>query len=312
MGAFQAGAVLALFEAGIEVDVFHGSSAGALNAVFLAARPGLDRGDQLAALWTDPSMTRLLRPGWSARVRGLARSVRRDGGLLDAGPLRRLVQRHVPVTHLEELAAPVTVTTTCLDCASASRHGAGRIDDAVLASCALPGLFPPVRLADGHLHVDGGILDGVPVAAAVEAAAADDRVVVVDCGLAPVTGRVDVCAAASDVLTGAACGVPVEPGLLPYVAPVENGVGAMDTVLRAFTVARTVANRSAVRDALDDPRVHVVPHVADAWAAGLLPVLPTGPRDVSRADDLVRAGREVTRRWLAAQAWVGSPPMQHR
>jgi predicted acylesterase/phospholipase RssA len=204
------------------------------------------------------------------------------------------------------------VTTTCLDCGAARRHGGGRIEDAVLASCALPGLFPPVRLPDGHLHVDGGILDGVPVAAALERASPEDRVLVLDCGLAPVTGRVDVCAAASEVLTGPACGVAVEPGVSPYEPPVEKGVGALDAVLRAFTVARTVANRSAVRDALDDPRVHVAPHVADAWAAGLLPVLPTGPRDVSRADDLVHAGREVTRRWLGVQAWAGSPPVQHR
>jgi predicted acylesterase/phospholipase RssA len=312
MGAFQAGAVLALLEAGIGIDLFHGSSVGALNAVFLAVRPDLDRGRELVALWADPSMVRLLRPGWSSRLRGLARSVRRDGGLLDAGPLRRLVERHVPVPRLDELAVPVTVTTTCLDCGAPRRHGEGPIGDAVLASCALPGLFPPVRLSDGHLHVDGGILDGVPVAAALETAAPADRVLVMDCGLAPVTGRVDVCAAASDVLTGSACGVPVEAGTLPYVAPVENGVGALDTVLRAFTVARTAANRSAVREAVDDPRVHVVPHVADAWAAGLLPTLPTGPRDVRRADDLLQAGREVTDRWLAAQAGTGSASAQHR
>ena len=182
----------------------------------------------------------------------------------------------------------------------------------VLASCALPGIFRPVRLADGHLHVDGGILDGVPISAALQTAAPEDRILVLDCGLAPVTGRVDVCAAASDVLAGQACGVPVEPGQPVYVAPVESSFGALDTVLRAFTVARAAANRAAVREALDDPRVHVVPHVADAWAAGLLEVLPTGPRDVSRSADLLRAGRAVTERWLAGQSWVGSAASEHR
>jgi hypothetical protein len=150
------------------------------------------------------------------------------------------------------------------------------------------------------------------VTAALDLAAPEDLVLVLDCGLAPVTGRVDVCAAASDVLAGQACGVPVEPGRRPYVPPVEGSVGALDTVLRAFTVARSVANRSAVREALDDPRVHVLPHIADAWAAGLLSVLPTGPRDASGPDDLLRAGQAATHRWLATQAWAGSAAAPQR
>ncbi|SET26095.1 Patatin-like phospholipase [Geodermatophilus poikilotrophus] len=312
MGAFQAGALLALFEAGLRVDVLHGSSVGALNAAFLAVRPGLEQGRELARWWGEPSMVGVLRPGWLPRLRGLTGAVRRGGALVDAGPLRRLIECHVRAADLSELAVPVTVTTTCLDCGGARHHDEGSLADVVLASCALPGIFRPVRLADGHLHVDGGILDGVPISAALQTAAPEDRILVLDCGLAPVTGRVDVCAAASDVLAGQACGVPVEPGQPPYVPPVESSIGALDTVLRAFTVARAAANRGAVREALDDPRVHVVPHVADAWAAGLLEVLPTGPRDVSRSEDLLRAGRAVTERWLAGQSWVGSAATEPR
>lgn len=47
-------------------------------------------------------------------------------------------------------------------------HVAGPAVDVLCASAALPGLFPPVRLPDGGLHVDGGILapDPVPYALA--------------------------------------------------------------------------------------------------------------------------------------------------
>ncbi|SNS12642.1 Patatin-like phospholipase [Geodermatophilus pulveris] len=301
MGAFQAGGLLALLEAGVPVDALHGSSVGAVNAAFLAVRPDRERAAELARLWGDPLMARVLRPGWPARARGLARSLRPGGALLDDRPLRRVVTRHVPVPDLAGLAVPVTVTTTCLDCGSAHRHDSGDVADTLAASCALPGLFRTVVLPDGHRHVDGGIVDGVPIASALEAAGPGDRVLVLDCGLAPVTGPIDVCAAASDVLPAQACGVPVAVGRTRYVPPVEGGVGALDAVLQAFTVARAVANRAAVRDALADPRVHVVPHVADAWAAGLLDALPLGPRDVSRTADLVRAGREVTRQWLDAR-----------
>ncbi|MGY2128360.1 patatin-like phospholipase family protein [Blastococcus sp. SYSU DS0617] len=312
MGAFQAGALVALLEAGVRPDQFHGSSVGAMNAVFLAVRPDVTRAQELAEWWTGPVATRLLRPAWPARVRGVARSMRREGALLDARPLRRLLAEAVPAHDLGELAAPVSVTTTCLDCAAARRHDTGPVEDVVAASCALPGLFRPVRLEDGHRHVDAGILDGVPVGAALERARPGDRVLVLDCGLAPVTGRTDVCAAASEVLTGQACGVPVEPDLAPYVAAVEGAVGALGAVLEAFTVARAVANRAAVREALDDPRVHVVPHIADAWAAGVLDALPTGPRDVTRSAALLDAGRAVTERWLAAQTWSASAPAEQR
>jgi len=70
-------------------------------------------------------------------------------------------------------------------------------------------------------------------------------------------------------------------------------------VLRAFTAARAVASTMTVRPFLSDPRVLVLPHLADAWAAGLLADLPRGSRDVSRAAALVEAGRSTTARWLA-------------
>lgn len=299
MGAFQVGALQAVLESGVRVDVLHGCSVGAVNAAFLAVRPDADRAEQLAALWCDPLMTRVLRPAWPARARGVARALRRGGALLDDRPLRRLIATHVPAHDLAELTVPLTVTTTCLDCGAARRHGSGGIADTLAASCALPGLFRPVRLADGHLHVDGGIVDGVPVGAALADAGPADRVLVLDCGLAPVTGRVDVCAATTPGVTTSACGVPVADRD-PYVPPVEAGPGALDSVLQAFTVARAVANRAAVRDALDDPRVQVLPHIADAWAAGLLDRVPAGPRDVAASAGLLEAGRAATAAWLAA------------
>ncbi|MGY1856944.1 patatin-like phospholipase family protein [Modestobacter sp. SYSU DS0290] len=312
LGAFQAGALQALLGAGIEVDHLHGASVGAINAAFLAVRPDAGRADELAELWCDPLLTGVLRPGWRSRAAGLARSLRRGGALLDDRPLRRMIAAHVPAHDLAELSVPVTVTTTCLDCGTAARHAAGAVGDALVASSALPGLFRPVRLPDGHLHVDGGIVDGVPVSGALAVAGPDDRVLVLDCGLAPVTGRVDVCAAASEVAPALACGLPVADGRGAYVAPVEGAFGALDTVLQSFTVARAAANRAAVREALDDPRVEVLPHVADAWAGGLLATLPTGPRDVRRTAELLQAGRTAAARWLTGRPAPSSAAAQDR
>lgn len=330
LGAYQAGGLLALLEAGVVPDAMFGCSAGALNAAFLATDPTVDRAEQLRAWWLNPRTQHLLAPsGWS-RVRGVARSVAAGArSILDPAPLRRIIEEHVPAHDLSELHIPLTITTTCLDCSAPRHHRHGPLTDTLLASSALPGLFPPVRLPagtdagigasgcrDSHLHVDGGVLCGVPLTAALATAGPRDRIIVLDCGLAPVTWTRDRCAAAvpDDLVLGAAvpggvaspvteaCGLaPVLTGRR-YVAPVEQGRGLVDVVMRAFTAARSVANRVEIADSVSDPRVLVMPHVADAWVTGLLELLPRGPRDFRSAAPLADAGHAATSQRLRAEA----------
>ncbi|MBW3640761.1 MAG: patatin-like phospholipase family protein, partial [Actinobacteria bacterium] len=233
--------------------------------------------------------------------------------LLDASALRRVVTTHVSCHDLSELAVPLTVTTTCLDCATAVHHASGPVADTLVASCALPGLLPPVRLPDGHLHVDGGVVCGVPLDAAMAVAAPGDRVLVLDCGLAPVTSGPDCAAGPGSAPAGCALG-SLEPR--SFVAPVDRVHRALDPVLRSFTAARAVASAATVRPFLADQRVEVLPHVADAYAAGLLVDIPRGTRDPSQAAALVSAGRSATLRWLAAgergQGTRSQAPAVHR
>lgn len=299
LGAYQVGALLALAEADVLPDALFGCSAGALNAAFLASDPSLPRARALAAWWAASDSRRVLSPGRWTQVRGMVSAVAsRADALLDERPLRALVSTHVGAHDLSELAVPLTVTTTCLDCGTAQHADRGPLADLLVASCSLPGLFPPVRLPDGHLHVDGGVVCGVPLEAALAAAGPDDVVYVLDCALAPVTGTAGICAALPHDGPTAACGLGATT--VQWSPPVESRRGALDVVLRSFTVARAAANRLGVAPLLDDPRVRVGPHVADAWAAGLLPHLPSGPRDFRRTPELVSAGRDATRAWLGA------------
>ncbi len=306
MGAFQAGALATLLDSGVVPDALYGCSAGALSAAFLAQRPDAARGDELCRWWLGSGSHGLLAPSWRAAARSVAGALRAGGrGLLDDRPLRRLVAGTLGDGDIAAFPVPLTVTTTCLDCGHAAHHEQGSVVDVLTASCALPGLFAPVALSDGHQHVDGGVLCGVPVAAALAVAGPEDRVLVLDCGLAPVTGRVDSCAARSPLLVGPACHLPVVSSRTRYRAPVESSRGALDVVLKAFTVARAAANRASVERALDDPRVAVLPHIADAWAAGLLRELPRGPRDFAQTHQLLEAGRLATRHWLGRGPVVG-------
>lgn len=295
MGAYQVGGLLALAELGVLPDALFGCSAGALNAAFLAADPSVDRAQALARWWTRSDTARLLSPTRWAQLRGTAGALAaRSDGLLDQRPLRRLVAEHVGAHDVSELAVPLTVTTTCLDCATAAHHDRGPLADVLVASCSLPGLFPPVLLPDGHTHVDGGVVHGVPLAAALGTAGPDDIVYVLDCGLAPVTGSPGGCAALPDAVSTCGLGAPQRS----WVPPADRRRGPLDVVLRSFTVARAVANRAAVAPLLADPRVRVLPHVADAWATGLLERTPGGPRDFRDSERVMAAGRRAATAWL--------------
>jgi predicted acylesterase/phospholipase RssA len=296
-GAYQAGALLALAEAGLFADAVVGCSAGSLNGAFYAAAPSVARAQALVDFWVAPHSRAVLAPSLLSRVRGMPSFVRHGDALLDQRPLRSMLGRFLDAHDLRELAVPLTVTTTCLDCGIAVHHRQGPLLETLLASCALPGLLSPVKLGDGHLHVDGGVVCGVPLQPALDAAAETDTVLVLDAGLAPVTGLPGWCAAEG---APEACGLPVRRSGR-YTPPVERSrTPLLDVVLRSVTVARGAANRASVQAALTDPRIRVLPHVADAWAAGMLPTLPTGPRDFVRTPDLVAAGQSATRAWLAA------------
>lgn len=298
LGAFQVGGLVALAEAGLAPDALFGCSAGALNAAFLASDPTVERARQLADWWSDSQSRRVLSPSRWSQFRGLATAVvARADALLDERPLRALVTAHVGAHDLSELAVPLSVTTTCLDCAAAQHHSSGPMVEVLVASCSLPGLFPPVWLPDGHAHVDGGVLCGVPIDAALAAAGPDDVVVVLDCGLAPVTGTVGTCSALPSTGPTTACGLGETTAR--WLAPTEPRRGALDVVLRSFTAARAVANRASVEPYLSDARVRVAPHVADAWAAGLLAHVPAGQRDFRHTAELVAAGHQVTAAWWA-------------
>ena len=101
LGAYQAGALLALAEHGVLPDALFGCSAGALNAAFLASDPSLARARELASWWVDGDAQRVLAPSRWSRLRGFAAAATtRTDALFDPRPLRRLVAAQVPAHDL--------------------------------------------------------------------------------------------------------------------------------------------------------------------------------------------------------------------
>jgi NTE family protein len=164
LGAHEVGMLQALAEAGVRPDLVLGTSVGALNGVFVAAHrdPGAAVAE-LAAVWREGVAAEAFGGSLFGRVRTLARS---GTHLHPNEPLRQLLER-LPVDRIEELALPFQCVAASIERAAAHWFTAGPIVPAVLASAAVPGLLPPVRVGDEHFF-DGGLVHSIPVGRALE------------------------------------------------------------------------------------------------------------------------------------------------
>ncbi len=163
LGAHEVGMLRALEETGVRPDLVVGTSIGALNGALVAADPGTAV-RRLTDLWSDESV----REVFGARVWSRLWTLARSGTHLHANdPLRRMLGELLETTEIEDLAVPFQCVAACIETAMPHWFTRGPVIPAVLASCAAPGLLPPVRVGDRH-YFDGGLVHSIPVGRAVE------------------------------------------------------------------------------------------------------------------------------------------------
>jgi NTE family protein len=165
LGAMQVGMLRALYEKGITPDLLVGTSVGALNAAFVACRPQTPpTARELARVWSGIERGDAFPLSLRAVVGGLAG--RRDH-LVPCHGLRQLVDRYVELEDLSHAQIPLHLV--CFDVSTGSETvlSEGPAWEAILASCAIPGVFPPVTRGDKVL-VDGGVVNNTPISHAVE------------------------------------------------------------------------------------------------------------------------------------------------
>lgn len=192
-GAFQVGALRALLEHGERPQLIVGTSIGAWNGAMLAHSPTLAQLDALADLWRSAHPVRVLlgrEPVAGARpqaVRGmlmLAAAQRVAAGhpslYGDAGLHQFVVKSLGEGATFEDLAIPLRVIATDMTRGARTVISSGLLAPAVLASSAIPGVFPPVRIGD-TVYVDGGAVDNASIETALAMGAR--RIFVVDVGL---------------------------------------------------------------------------------------------------------------------------------
>src|SRR3979409_2406159 len=154
-GAAQVGVLNGLLEAGIEAPVaVVGTSVGALNGSAIAASPSLAGVMMLREVW----MSRQALTVFHAHPLGVILSgLRRDQiSAFPQGNVRRLVERAQALTGMtpfEQLRVPLAVVATDLNAGTPVVFRAGLLTPALLASTAIPGLFPLVEIV-GPVHLD--------------------------------------------------------------------------------------------------------------------------------------------------------------
>lgn len=164
-GAFQAGALRALFEAGIKPDILVGTSIGGLNAAYLALH-GLDDAGLMAleAQWKTPGISRLF-PTYSPYI--LMRVLFNRLGLHGGKHVRAYYETHgiTPDLHFSDIAG-VKLYLVASDLNTGTVASFGEPEDSLLqgimATTALPPWVHPLE-TDGKFLIDGGAMSNLPI-----------------------------------------------------------------------------------------------------------------------------------------------------
>jgi NTE family protein len=188
-GAFTWGVLARLLATGIRIEGISGASAGALNAVALAA--GWRRGGAAGAaqaldeLWREIGRLAQLSPlragGLTQMAADFAAQYLSPYQLnpLGANPLRAVLERLVDFERLRAVATPrlfIAATNVATGRARIFRNAELSMD-AVLASTCLPQLHPAIMI-EGEPYWDGGFSANPPLIALVEGSRARDLVLV--------------------------------------------------------------------------------------------------------------------------------------
>jgi NTE family protein len=166
-GFAHIGVIQVLEEAGIQVDLVVGTSAGSVVAALYASGSGGVALSKLADGMDESTLT-----DWAFPGRGLIRGE----------ALAKYIRDHVGGKSIEQMRLPLGIVATDLDTGAPILFRRGDPGVAVRASSAVPAVFQPVRIGTRE-YVDGGLVSPVPVRFAREMGA--EVVVAVDISAIP-------------------------------------------------------------------------------------------------------------------------------
>jgi NTE family protein len=162
LGASEVGMLRALMEAGHRPDLVLGTSIGAINGAVVAADPTPAAVESLVETWQSLSSSEVL----SGPLRRLRVAAATRTHLHSIEPLRQLIEERLGPVDIADLPIPFQCCAASIERAAETWFERGPLAAAVTASCAVPGLFPPVAI-DGEHYLDGGLVNSLPIGRAV-------------------------------------------------------------------------------------------------------------------------------------------------
>ena len=164
LGALQVGILRVLMRRGFQPARIVGTSVGALNGAFLAFNPDVSGVERLAEIWRTLERDRFVHFN---PVRIAYQLASRQSHLFNNEFLQGLIADHAPADDFAATQVPLFITATNLTSGHKHVFSEGAVSQAVLASTAIPGLFPPVEI-DGEAYLDGGVLANLDLETAVD------------------------------------------------------------------------------------------------------------------------------------------------
>jgi NTE family protein len=259
LGAHEVGMLRALAEAGVRPDLVVGTSVGAFNGAFVASDPS-DAADLLTQAWQGDGAGSVFAGSFVSRIATLVRS---GTHLHSTSLLATALDALIPADRIEDLAVPFHCVAANIERAEARWFTSGPLVPAVLASCAVPGILPPVRIGDEHFY-DGGLVHSIPIGRALREGARTIYVLQV--------GRVES----------------------PLAAPTRP----WQVGLVAFEIARRHRFAEEMAELPDDVTVHVLPTGATGQGTGLSQLRY---RDSSRVEANIQRAYAASSAYLAGE-----------
>jgi NTE family protein len=174
-GAVQIGMLQVLTEHGFVPDRIYGSSVGAVNGAAFAGDPTREGVQRMTEIWRSLTRETVYPQG---RLHGPWLYLQQRDSVFVNDGLRKVIEDGIGFERLEDAVIPVEVVATSLTDGRERWFTYGPAVEAVLASSAVPAIFPPVEIEDERF-IDGGVVNNVPIRRAVDGGAT--RIVVLLC-----------------------------------------------------------------------------------------------------------------------------------
>ncbi len=146
LGIAHLGVLKYLEEKQVSLSYLAGTSVGSIVASLFCAGISLNDMEKIVLSFTWKEVAKPALPRW---------------GLIDSLYLERIVEFHIGTVLFEDLKVPLLVNALNLTSGEEVVFDKGPVAAAVRASCAIPGIFTPIR-DGGKLLVDGGVINNLP------------------------------------------------------------------------------------------------------------------------------------------------------